>query len=89
MDNFQSKSTDIITAYETASFDTNKCNPIAMSIETCGFLQLLQNCPKNAWTDSEHCSEWKSFAGKCWTNINAIIKLNNVSMDDLKEEVFV
>lgn len=89
LENFLNKKADIMSVYESAAFDIKSCNPTAMSIETCSFLHVFQNCPAAAWTESDHCLEWKNYAQNCAFDPNAIIKLNDVSMDDLKEEVFV
>lgn len=89
VEQFHTKRDSIMAAYEKIGFDTKACNPVAMTIETCGFLYVFEHCPAGSWTASDHCNEWKEFAQTCAANTDAIIKLNDVSMDDLKEEVFV
>lgn len=89
LENIMGKQSDLIETYSKTGFDVKACNPTSMSIETCSFLHVFNNCPSTAWIENDHCNEWKTYAQNCAFDPNAVIKLNDVSMDDLKEEIFV
>uniref|UniRef100_A0A336N593 CSON006729 protein n=1 Tax=Culicoides sonorensis TaxID=179676 RepID=A0A336N593_CULSO len=77
---------DIRSAFDTHKFDLKQCDPMYMSVETCAFMHLFRNCPVSDWKDSETCNKWKAHLEMCHDEEETIVMLNNVTVEQMKEE---